>query len=220
MRALDLFCGGGGAADGLRSVGFDVVGVDSDARCARSYPGPFVVGDALRPPVELGAFDLIWASPPCPAYSTATPAAARSRHPDLVGPIRDVLQASGVDYVIENVPGAPLRNPVRLAGAMVGLHGIRRERWFELSWFSLFPPFRAGTVGRAILVNTHGIYKTVRMPDGRRSRSRVVKGGNRVARIVMGVGPGRMTRRELGNAVPPPMAAMIGSAWVRDRRLR
>ena len=39
--ALDLFCGGGGVAEGLIAAGFDVVGVDTDRRCApRPLPRP------------------------------------------------------------------------------------------------------------------------------------------------------------------------------------
>src|SRR5690606_3203660 len=75
-------------------------------------------------------FDVIVASPPCPRYSTATPAATRDKHPDLVPPVRDALRAWGGPYVIENVPGAPLETPVRLCGSMFNL-GVRRHRLFE-----------------------------------------------------------------------------------------
>ena len=37
--ALDLFCGGGGACEGLQRAGFDVVGVDIVAKHAKHYPG-------------------------------------------------------------------------------------------------------------------------------------------------------------------------------------
>ena len=55
MRALDLFCGGGGATIGILRAGFDeVVGVDNNPRHARIYPGKFVCADATNPPFDLG----------------------------------------------------------------------------------------------------------------------------------------------------------------------
>src|SRR5258708_33470275 len=131
-RALDLFCCQGGASAGLKAAGFDVVGVDIQQQ--PRYPFKFVRADALT--FELGGFDLIWASPPCQRFSCATPRGHREKHPDLISPIRERLIASGALWIMENVPLAPLRNPVKLDGGMFGLSTWRR-RHFETN----FPAF-------------------------------------------------------------------------------
>jgi DNA (cytosine-5)-methyltransferase 1 len=115
---------------GLHRAGFDVTGVD--IRPQPRYPFRFVRGDALAPPVRLGDFDLIWASPPCQAYVRSGTIAKDGRHPDLIESVRSMLCAGGVPWIIENVPGAPLRADLVLCGTMFGL-GVRRHRWFEAS---------------------------------------------------------------------------------------
>lgn len=141
MRALDLFCGAGGAGVGLSRAGFEVVGVDLERQ--PSNPLPTIRADALAPPVELAGFDLVWASPPCQRFS-----AYRRRGdgvgataPDLIDPVRTMLRASGVPYIIENVPGAPLdpARTVQLCGSSFGLD-VRRHRLFECSFPVLVPP--------------------------------------------------------------------------------
>ncbi|MBE3145445.1 MAG: DNA cytosine methyltransferase, partial [Planctomycetes bacterium] len=49
---------------------------------------------------------------------------------------RHVLKSAGKPYVIENVPGAPLKNPLELSGMSFGLKIIRR-RLFELYGFDI-----------------------------------------------------------------------------------
>jgi len=128
-KVLDLFSGAGGAAMGYWRAGFNVVGVDLEEH--DDFPFRFVQGDALEVLADVDyvrSFDLVHASPPCQAYSTAT--ANKAKHPDLVGPVRDLLLAAQVDFIIENVPQAPLINPVRLCGSSFGLR-VRRHRDFE-----------------------------------------------------------------------------------------
>lgn len=128
MRLLDLFCGEGGASTGYAHAGFTVVGVDS-APMPR-YPFEFIQASALDLPLEfLQSFDAIAASPPCKVH-TRMKAFSSASHVDLVAPTRDVLEQSGKPYIIENVPGAPLRNPLILCGSMFG-RDIRRHRLFE-----------------------------------------------------------------------------------------
>ncbi|ROP39111.1 DNA cytosine methyltransferase [Saccharothrix texasensis] len=130
-RLLDLFCCAGGASAGYHAAGFDVTGVDIAPQ--PYYPFPFIQADALT--VDLSGYDVVAASPPCQRYSTATPTSRRDDHPDLVDPIRQRLRDAVADgliwgYVIENVPGAPLHNPITICGDTLRL-GVRRHRLFE-----------------------------------------------------------------------------------------
>jgi DNA (cytosine-5)-methyltransferase 1 len=149
-RLLDLFCGAGGAAMGYHRAGFDVFGVDN--RPQPNYPFEFRQTDALEFLVDwdhwraLG-FDAIHASPPCQAHSTIGKQIGKqirklglttNEHPDLVGPTRTLLVETGLPYVIENVVGAPLINPVMLCGSSVGID-VRRHRLFETNWSLMVP---------------------------------------------------------------------------------
>lgn len=136
-RLLDLYCGGGGAAVGYHRAGFDVTGVDINPQ--GNFPFEFIQADALAlEPAFLASFDAIHASPPCQAYTRKAADWGRKRnhwieHPDLVAPTRAMLEASGRPYVIENVPGAPIRADLVLCGTMFGLR-IIKHRCFELSF--------------------------------------------------------------------------------------
>lgn len=139
-RLLDLFCGAGGCSVGYHRAGFDVEGWDIEPH--PDYPYLLTVGDAMEALADrayLSTFDVVHASPPCPRYSTATPADARDRHPDLVAPVRDALRAWGGTYVIENVPGAPLDHPVIYCGKAMSLPRIKRHRLFESSAWLMSP---------------------------------------------------------------------------------
>jgi DNA (cytosine-5)-methyltransferase 1 len=139
VRLLDLFCGAGGAAMGYHRSGFsEIVGVDIKPQ--KHYPFEFVQADALEFCRKYGrAFDVIHASPPCQAYSV-TVSLSNGNHPDLVGPTREALRATGRPYVIENVPGAPLVNPVTLCGTMFPELRVIRHRLFECEPVIWWPP--------------------------------------------------------------------------------
>lgn len=128
-RILDLFCGAGGCAVGYHRAGFEVVGVDIVPQ--PRYPFTFHQGDALAFCREHGhEFDAIHASPPCQAYSVANHIHQRGDHPDLVAATREAVQGTGLLYIIENVPGAPLLNPTLICGLALGLN-VKRHRLFE-----------------------------------------------------------------------------------------
>ena len=151
-RLLDLFCGAGGATRGYQKAGFHVVGVDN--RPMPNYCGDeFVQMDALEwldailARLDWPQFDAIHASPPCQAHSTIGKQVRRRfaqiEHVDLVAPTRVLLERAGLPYVIENVPGAPLKNAVTLCGSSLGLD-VRRHRLFETNWGLMGPPCAHG----------------------------------------------------------------------------
>jgi len=98
-------------------------------------PNPFsevVQGDARNPPVS-GRFDLAVAHPPCQRFSRQTRNEDRERHPDYIDEARRVCREYAEHYIIENVPQAPLRDPVTLTGGMFGIP-IHYPRAFETSF--------------------------------------------------------------------------------------
>lgn len=142
---LDLYCGAGGAGVGYHRAGFNVVGVDISPQ--PNYPFPFVQGDAigvLRDYARTNSlgrglgyqFDAIHASPPCQASCTlikGNQRATAGNHVDLIPETRELLAATGLPTVIENVQGAKVRRDLTLCGEMFGLNVIR-HRYFECSF--------------------------------------------------------------------------------------
>jgi len=131
---LDLFCGAGCAGEGYRRAGFDIVGVDINPQ--PNNPHTFIQGDALEYLRAHGhEYDVIHASPPCQTftvYRNCRPG-HKPKWPDMIEPTRQALVASGKHWVMENVPGAPLKDPVQLCGTSFGIR-VRRHRLFEASF--------------------------------------------------------------------------------------
>ena len=135
MKLLDLYCKAGGASRGYQLAGFEVVGVDIKKQ--KRYPYEFIQADCLELMKDmefLRSFDVITASPPCQTHSITQHlrnAQGKSTDKiDLIPQTREALVASGKPYVIENVPGSPLINPIRMCGSAFGLK-VRRHRLFE-----------------------------------------------------------------------------------------
>jgi DNA (cytosine-5)-methyltransferase 1 len=146
-KALDLFCGAGGATRGLQLAGFHVTGVDI-RRQPRYCGDAFVQADALNPPFDLRQFDFIWASPPCQAHTSLKVMWNAKSHQDLIPETRMLLVSCSVPWVMENVPGSTLGEGFLLCGSMFGLgvsvydgwRQLRRHRWFESPLRPLVPP--------------------------------------------------------------------------------
>ena len=203
MRMLDLFCGAGGAATGYFRAGItDITGIDN--RPQPRYPFTFIQANALDYINHHAQdFDVIHASPPCQAYT------AGNRHlrakglihpPDLVAPTRRALQRTGKPYVIENVPGAPLHNPVMLCGTMFDLRVIR-HRLFEIHppLLILTPPCNhQGTVRGGDYAGVYGC------------------GHNPKAQWPTAMGIDWMTTPELTQAIPPAYTEFIGRHLIRN----
>ncbi|MFJ7969184.1 SAM-dependent methyltransferase [Streptomyces sp. NPDC096324] len=207
-RVLDLFCCQGGAGKGYADAGFDVTGVDLAPQ--PRYPYRFVQADALDFVREHGAgFDFIHASPPC-QFDSDCQRLQGNDHPDLIGPTRAALEATGRPFVIENVRGAlpKLRTPVLLCGAMFGM-ATYRHRYFETGGgFTLVQPRHPrhttpqAKMGRPV-------------PPGHYGQFIGNFSGVALAKQVMGVP--WMNRDGIRECIPPAYTERIGTAVLASR---
>lgn len=129
-KCLDLFCKAGGASMGYHWAGFDVTGVDIQPQ--KHYPFKFIQADAFEYlESHWQEYDFIAASPPCQKWCNHNKNNGHKNYPDLITPLREILLNLGKPYVIENVPRAPLFNPVMLCGSMFPELRVYRHRIFE-----------------------------------------------------------------------------------------
>jgi DNA (cytosine-5)-methyltransferase 1 len=213
-------------------AGFDVVGFDLfrhyDHKRQRwvgprqeLYPFPSRQGDAIQAIRDYGAeADLIHASPVCNLYSI-TNAARRDEYPDQIAEVREACEATGRPYVIENVPRAPLRNPMLLCGRMFKLTAtdhdgtvlhLDRHRLFE-SNVLLYPPGTCQPHDRSLQVA--GSYGGARR--NKTEARRIRKGGYVPAYDVQQqlLGIDWMPESGLHQAIPPVYTEWIGRQ-IRD----
>jgi len=203
-KLLDLFSGAGGAAFGYHRAGFEVVGVDINPQ-PRYCGDEFHQADAMTFPLD--GFDAIHASPPCQRFSVAGNIHGNQKnYPDLIAPIRQRLINRGGPYIIENVPGAPLLNPITLCGSMFPGLGVWRHRLFECNFFVRQPVCNHKAVPLPIdVTGTGGPCYTRTTPGGGIHR----KPKNMAqAKAVMGID--WMIRREITQAIPPAYTEYIG----------
>ena len=202
-RLLDLFCGAGGAAMGYSQAGFEVVGVDIKPQ--PRYPFAFIQTDALEYVKEHGPkYDAIHASPPCQAFSKAFSQllGKRKEHPDLLTPTRALLLQIDSPFVIENVPGAPMSNYIKLNGTMFGLK-TKKERWFELHGFEIWMTPTSW--------QTHGMLKSGRLVGivQHSYYSDEIRPTASALADAYGIDWG-LSRYELRQAIPPAYTEFIG----------
>lgn len=194
MRVLDLFCYEGGASMGYALAWLDaeVVGVDINPKAGERYPFEFVCADAMTFPLD--GFDFIHASPPCQDRSTL-----RTMHDShgtgwMLEATIERLRASGLPYVVENVPGPALSagpSDVVLCGSSFGLK-VRRHREFWTSFLVLQQPCRHKEQGTPV-----GVYGT----GGGGQMTRGYKGTPAERREAMGID--WMSNAGIAQAIPP-----------------
>lgn len=203
-RLLDLFCKAGGASKGYSLAGFDVVGVDIKRQ--KRYPFEFIQADAIEVLSDmsfLATFNVIHASPPCQTHSITqhlrNAQGKTTSKVDLIPETRQGLLEWGGDYIIENVPGAPLLEPVVVCGSYFGL-GVRRHRHFESNVLLHGTTCSHKKQGRPI-----GIYGSMRdeIPQGGKTATTMTE-----AKEAMGID--WMIWGELVEAIPPAYTQFLG----------
>jgi len=209
FRLLDLFCGAGGAGMGYSRSGLEVVGVDIAPQ--PNYPFEFHQADAIEFLLQNHRlFDVFHASPPCQAHSALGKGTNDNsgEYPDFLEQTKQVFRELGKPYVIENVAGAPLDNPITLCGEMFGLRVIR-HRMFESNVVLRAPQHikhRGRVAGWRHGEKFDGPYFAVYGNGGG-------KGNIDEWRMAMDM-PWPQTKLELAEAIPPAYTEYIGGQLI------
>ena len=189
---------------GYSKAGFEVTGID--LKHGKRYPFNYIRGDVMDYITDmdfLRSFDVIHASPPCQTFSATKHlrnAQGKSTSKlDLVEPVRNALIESGIPYIIENVQGAPLIDPILLCGSAFDLK-VRRHRLFESSFKLVGTKCDHKKQGKPV-----GIYGSMRdeIPNGGHTAKTMAE-----ANEAMGID--WMIWGELVESIPPIYTAFIG----------
>jgi DNA (cytosine-5)-methyltransferase 1 len=213
VKALDLFCCAGGVSKGLNQAGFEVTGVDIESQ--PEYPYKFIQADATKLSLDfLRQFDFIWASPPCQLFSTAYTmniSQGKGKAVNLIPQTRKLLEESGVPFVIENIPRAPLRKDLMLCGTMFDL-GVFRHRVFEASFKIKQPihPKHNGKIGE-------GKYYCITQCGW--DYAKIQKWNLKEWQKAMGIF--HITKRKsLAEAIPPDYALYIAKCFLKTMEVK
>lgn len=218
-KILDLFCKAGGAGKGYYDAGFEVVGVDIVPQ--PNYPYEFIQMDAIEflKTQDLSKFDAIHASPPCQAHSKcrqlseARNNGSYGEHKDFIASTRELLEKIGKPYIIENVEGAPLVNPIALYGSQFDNLYTQRKRLFESNITLALPEkkmkrHKTPTAGNGVgedgwisICGSGGV-------RGMNAKQIVLYWGFALGGIDW------MTRAELAEAIPPAYTEFLGKQLV------
>jgi len=204
VKLLDLFCGVGGASVVYARAGFEVHGVD--LKHGKRYPYTYTradVLDVLQDHKFIQQFDVIHASPPCQTHSITqhlrNAQGKTTSKIDLIPETRAALIAADKPYIIENVPGSPLINPIQLCGSSFGLK-VRRHRLFESNM-----PLEGSVCNHKLQGRPVGVYGSLNdeIPKGGKTAVTIDQ-----AREAMGMPWAIWT--ELVEAIPPAFTEYLG----------
>ncbi|MEU5903951.1 DNA cytosine methyltransferase [Micromonospora sp. NPDC047527] len=150
LTCVDLFAGAGGATEGLRVAGFDVIGaveIDSDAAASYRANHPDVklwdrdirlltaAGMLRELGLDAGELTLLKACPPCQGFSSLGPggdsAEASDRNDLVLDVIRFVRAFKPSAVLLENVPG--LEKDARFSRVQMAL----RKLGYQIKTFRL-----------------------------------------------------------------------------------
>jgi DNA (cytosine-5)-methyltransferase 1 len=190
-------------------AGFEVLGIDQcpQPRYPSAHFRQIDAIDALRMVLDghCCRLDAIHASPPCQRYCAPSQYNHnRDSYPDYIPALRELLEETRLPYVIENTPGAPLREPVILCGTMFGL-SVYRHRLFE-SNRALHAPEHPT---HAQLCSRNGALPTSERPMMTVTGGKHSRAWTRTAAEAMGV-EWMQSPREVCEAIPPAYTHYIG----------
>ena len=195
---------------GYSRAGFEVTGVD--LKHGKRYPFNYIRANVLEILADiefLNGFDVIHASPPCQTHSiTKNLRIAQGKSTskiDLIPETRAGLIQSSKPFIIENVMGSPLIDPIMLCGSAFGLK-VRRHRIFESNIKLTGSLCDHKKQGRPV-----GAYGSLNdeIPNGGKTAKTITE-----AREVMGIEWGIWT--ELVEAIPPIFTQYLGRQAINE----